>query len=142
MVDIQQQEIAFALNAYTDSSYKRRNRFACIMSFLPRLRRLNSLCTQAFSQVQVNRVACGLVLNSSSCALRLIINCHIVVLHVEETIILFFSHLCFFFIAFPVLITSQFHLCFFHFSKNLWSNLIVVLIQIGTAMLVKTYSCN
>lgn len=97
MVDIQQQEIAFALNAYTDSSYKRRNRFACIMSFLPRLRRLNSLCTQAFSQVQVNRVACGLVLNSSSCALRLIINCHIVVLHVEETIILFFSHLCFFY---------------------------------------------
>ena len=52
-IETQQHKIAFALNAYTDSCYKKRNRFASIMAFLPRLRRLNALCTHAFSQVQV-----------------------------------------------------------------------------------------
>jgi len=52
-VETQQEVIAEALNAYVDSEHKMRNRFAHIMAFLPRLRTLNVLCTQAFSKVQV-----------------------------------------------------------------------------------------
>nr|NP_001071847.1 nuclear receptor [Ciona intestinalis]BAE06747.1 nuclear receptor [Ciona intestinalis] len=51
-VENQQEALALCLQAYSESSWKVRNRFAIIMSFLPRLRTLNSLCTTAFSQVK------------------------------------------------------------------------------------------
>uniref|UniRef100_H2YD29 Uncharacterized protein n=1 Tax=Ciona savignyi TaxID=51511 RepID=H2YD29_CIOSA len=51
-VGAQQEVLALALQAYSETSWKIRNRFAIIMSFLPRLRTLNSLCTNAFSQVK------------------------------------------------------------------------------------------
>nr|CAB3264434.1 VDR-a [Phallusia mammillata] len=51
MVEAQQEVIALALQAYTENLYKTRNRFACMMAFLPKLRTLNALCTHAFAEV-------------------------------------------------------------------------------------------
>jgi hypothetical protein len=52
-VETQQEQVAVALQAYSENMFRQRYRFPQIMSFLPRLRTLNSLCSNAFSQTQV-----------------------------------------------------------------------------------------
>jgi len=51
-VETQQEQVAVALQAYSENMFRQRYRFPQIMSFLPRLRTLNSLCSNAFSQIQ------------------------------------------------------------------------------------------
>ena len=56
-VETQQEQVAIALQAYSENMFRQRYRFPQIMSFLPRLRTLNSLCSNAFSQIQVILIA-------------------------------------------------------------------------------------
>ena len=57
VIEKQQEAMALALQGYTEAVRQSRNRFARIMSFLPMLRTLNSLCTDAFAQVHVSGFA-------------------------------------------------------------------------------------